>query len=191
MPYEFSNQTILDGIGHRSASDNRIQASCELHIYCHGDFCYWVYAEFRELARVELADVAFESAADEYTDYAVYKRLSELKYEERRGFSKTLRRLAGMEYGHYVFWSKYCPGRKAAISKIKVYLIVLIRFMLGVPRSRNSSTAAGSLARRGAGVCCPDAASASVRTTAIGRFISYSSVDTVVRISSRGISAGQ
>jgi VIT1/CCC1 family predicted Fe2+/Mn2+ transporter len=85
-----------------------------------------------EMAQAELADIAFESAADEYTDYAVYKRLSELKYDERRGFSKMLRRLAGMEYRHYVFWSKYSPERKATISKLKVYLIVLIRFMLGV-----------------------------------------------------------
>ncbi len=84
------------------------------------------------MAQVNLADFAFESAADEYTDYAVYKKLSELKSEKRRGFSKTLRRLAGMEYRHYVFWSKYSPGRKAGVSKFKVYLIVLIRFLLGV-----------------------------------------------------------
>lgn len=79
-----------------------------------------------------LSDIAFESAADEYTDYAVYKRLSDLKFEKRHGFSRTLRRLAGMEYRHYVFWSKYCPGRKATISRAKVYLIILVRFILGV-----------------------------------------------------------
>ncbi len=84
------------------------------------------------MAQAELVDIAFESAADEYTDYAVYKKLSELKFDKRQGFSKTLRRLAGMEYGHYVFWRKYCPGRKATVSKFKVYLIVLVRFILGV-----------------------------------------------------------
>lgn len=68
---------------------------------------------------------------DEYTDYAVYKRLSELKFGNR-GFSKTLRRLAGMEYRHYVFWSKYCLGTKPGVSRLKVYGIVLIRFLLGV-----------------------------------------------------------
>lgn len=81
--------------------------------------------------QVNLGDVAYESAVDEYTDYAVYKRLSELKFGSR-GFSKTLRRLSGMEYRHYVFWSKYCTGRKAGASKLKVYLIVLVRFLLGV-----------------------------------------------------------
>ncbi len=84
------------------------------------------------MAQVNLPDIAFESAADEYTDHAVYKKLSELKFENSRRFSKTLRRLAGMEYRHYVFWSKYCPGRKATVSMFKVYLIVLIRFLLGV-----------------------------------------------------------
>lgn len=84
------------------------------------------------MAPVNLPDIAFESAADEYTDYAVYKKLSELKFENSRRFSKTLRRLAGMEYRHYVFWSKYCPEREATVSRFKVYLIVLIRFLLGV-----------------------------------------------------------
>lgn len=84
------------------------------------------------MAQAALSDIAFESAADEYTDYAVYRRLSDLKFEKSRGFSRTLRRLAGMEYRHYVFWSKYCPGRKATVSRVKVYLIVIIRFILGV-----------------------------------------------------------
>ncbi len=84
------------------------------------------------MAQVNLPDIAFESAADEYTDYAVYKKLSEMRFEKSRRFSKTLRRLAGMEYRHYVFWSKYCPGREATVSRFKVYLIVLIRFLLGV-----------------------------------------------------------
>ncbi len=84
------------------------------------------------MAQVNLPDIAFESAADEYTDYAVYKKLSEAKFEKSRGFSKTLQRLAGMEYRHYVFWSKYCPEREATVSRFKVYLIVLIRFLLGV-----------------------------------------------------------
>ena len=81
---------------------------------------------------MELSDIAFESAADEYTDYAVYKKLSDLKFNKSRGFSRTLLRLASVEYRHYLFWRKYCPGRKATVSWVKVYLIVLIRFILGV-----------------------------------------------------------
>lgn len=79
----------------------------------------------------ELSDIAFKSAADEYTDYAVYKRLSLSRFENKK-FSGTLKRLAGMEYRHYVFWKKYCPGRKPEISGFTVYLISLIRYVLGV-----------------------------------------------------------
>ena len=43
----------------------------------------------------ELSDIAFKSAADEYTDYAVYKRLSLSRFENKK-FSGTLKRLAGM-----------------------------------------------------------------------------------------------
>lgn len=77
------------------------------------------------------ADVAFESARDEYTDFAVYKRLSELRFKTRE-FSRTLRRLAGMEYRHYMLWKKYCPGRKPTINRLTVYMIVLLRYLLGV-----------------------------------------------------------
>jgi len=84
------------------------------------------------MSRVNLADFAFLSAVDEYTDYEVYKKLSELRFEKRHKFSNTLRRLSGMEYRHYRFWSKYCPDRKANVSKLKVYSIILIRLVLGV-----------------------------------------------------------
>jgi len=83
------------------------------------------------LDRTDLPDIAFKSAEDEYTDYAVYKGLSESRFENKR-FSGTLRRLSGMEYGHYVFWKKYCPDRKPEVSWFTVYLITLIRFILGV-----------------------------------------------------------
>lgn len=72
------------------------------------------------------------SAKDEYTDYAVYKKLSELKFEKRHKFNRTLARLAGMEHQHFRFWNRYCPEKKATVSRLKVYLIVLVRLMLGV-----------------------------------------------------------
>jgi VIT1/CCC1 family predicted Fe2+/Mn2+ transporter len=83
------------------------------------------------LDQAAFAEIAFESAKDEYTDFAVYKRLSEFKFKTRE-FSRTLRRLAGMEYRHYILWKKYCPGRKPTINKLTVYMIVLLRFILGV-----------------------------------------------------------
>jgi len=79
-----------------------------------------------------LADFAYISAVDEYTDYVVYKKLSGLSFEKRHRFSGTLKRLSAMEYGHYRFWSRYCPERKIAVSTLKVYFIILIRLLLGV-----------------------------------------------------------
>ena len=84
------------------------------------------------MSRESLADPAFESAKDEYADYAVYKKLSESSLEKNKAFKKTLARLAKMEYRHYVFWSKYCPERKVGASTLKVNLIVFLRFLLGV-----------------------------------------------------------
>jgi VIT1/CCC1 family predicted Fe2+/Mn2+ transporter len=84
------------------------------------------------VSNVSLSEFAYLSAVDEYTDYVVYKKLSGLGFERRHRFSGMLKRLAGMEYGHYRFWSKYCPERKVAVSSLKVYSIILIRLMLGV-----------------------------------------------------------
>jgi VIT1/CCC1 family predicted Fe2+/Mn2+ transporter len=84
------------------------------------------------VSSVSLPEIAYLSAIDEYTDYVVYKKLSGLGFEKRHKFSGTLKRLAAMEYGHYRFWSKYCPERKVTVSNAKVYLILLIRLMLGV-----------------------------------------------------------
>jgi VIT1/CCC1 family predicted Fe2+/Mn2+ transporter len=84
------------------------------------------------LSQVSLADAAFESAEDEFADYAVYKRLSKSSFEKNREFKRTLARLARMEYNHYRFWIKYCQGKKVGASRLKVGLIVFLRFLLGV-----------------------------------------------------------
>ncbi len=84
------------------------------------------------MSSVNLSDFAYTSAVDEYTDYVVYKKLAGLGFEKRHKFSGTLKRLSGMEYGHYRFWSKYCPERKIGVSNLKVYFIILIRLLLGV-----------------------------------------------------------
>ena len=84
------------------------------------------------MSQVNLADFAYLSAVDEFTDYVVYKKLSELKFERRHKFSGTLKRLSAMEYGHYKFWSRYCPERTPKVSQLKVYLIVIVRLLLGV-----------------------------------------------------------
>ena len=84
------------------------------------------------MADVNLSEFAYLSAVDEYTDYVVYKKLSGLGFEKRHRFSGTLKRLATMEYGHYKFWSRYCPERKVTVSNLKVYFIIFIRLLLGV-----------------------------------------------------------
>lgn len=77
-------------------------------------------------------EIAIESSKDELTDHMVYKKLSELRFEKNQGLKKTLARLADMEYKHYKFWKKYCPGAETGISKITVDLIALLRLILGV-----------------------------------------------------------
>jgi VIT1/CCC1 family predicted Fe2+/Mn2+ transporter len=84
------------------------------------------------MSSVNLSDFAYLSAVDEYTDYVVYKKLSGLRFEKRHRFSGTLKRLSGMEYGHYRFWSRYCPERRIGVSNLKVYFIIFIRLILGV-----------------------------------------------------------
>ena len=84
------------------------------------------------MSQVNLPDFAYVSAVDEYTDYMVYKKLSGLRFERRHKFSSTLKRLANMEYGHYKFWSRYCPERTPKVSQLKVYFIILVRMLLGV-----------------------------------------------------------
>jgi VIT1/CCC1 family predicted Fe2+/Mn2+ transporter len=84
------------------------------------------------LSRANLADAAFESAEDEFTDYAVYRKLSQSGFEKNREFKRTLARLAKMEYNHYKFWTKYCEGEKIGASAFKANLIVFLRFILGV-----------------------------------------------------------
>ena len=80
----------------------------------------------------DLGKAAFESAEDEYFDFAVYKKLSESRFEKSSSFKKTLDRLAGMEYKHYEFWMKYSPRKDVKISSFKVNLIVFLRLLLGV-----------------------------------------------------------
>jgi VIT1/CCC1 family predicted Fe2+/Mn2+ transporter len=84
------------------------------------------------VSSVSLSEFAYLSAVDEYTDYIVYKKLSTLGFEKRHRFSGTLKKLSSMEYGHYRFWSKYCPDRTITVSNLKVYFILLIRMLLGV-----------------------------------------------------------
>jgi len=79
-----------------------------------------------------LSEVAFDSATDELNEYAIYKKFSELRTRYNPEFSRTLTRLAEMEYRHYQFWKKFCPDRNITINKVKLALMVFVRLFLGV-----------------------------------------------------------
>lgn len=79
-----------------------------------------------------LAEVAYVSAKDELNEYAIYDKLSRLRVAYQPEFGKTLERLAAMEYKHYEFWKKFCPDREISVSKAKLYLMMLVRLLLGV-----------------------------------------------------------
>jgi len=79
----------------------------------------------------KLTEAAYNSAIDELNEYAIYKKLSELRIT-KPDFKKILERLAEMEYKHYQFWQKFCPDRKVSVSNVKVASMVLLRLFFGV-----------------------------------------------------------
>jgi vacuolar iron transporter family protein len=74
-----------------------------------------------------LADVAKESAGDEYSEYVVYQRLAKRGRSGKEVFSK----LSEMEYTHYEFWHKYCPEYKPKVNRLTLYFMLFIRTVFG------------------------------------------------------------
>lgn len=80
----------------------------------------------------DLAEIAFKESQDELTDYEVYKRLAERQKEGTKP-RQILSKLSETEYGHYKFWSKYCPDKVDSIkvsSRIINY-VLFIRLIFG------------------------------------------------------------
>ena len=78
-----------------------------------------------------LPKVARESAKDEYTDYMVYKRLSEgLKTKDPK-LKEILTTLSNTEYKHYEFWKKYSPETKIKANTWAIYLTLFLRVIFG------------------------------------------------------------
>lgn len=75
------------------------------------------------------ADAAF-FCNDEYFDYLVYKELA--KRESRGARRELLERLSEMERKHFEFWRNYAGASKPRVSKLRLYLIVMLRKFLGV-----------------------------------------------------------
>jgi len=80
---------------------------------------------------ITLSEVAKESANDEYTDYMVYKRLSESSRTKDPKFKEILTTLSSTEFKHYQFWKKYSPDTKVSVSTWTVYLTLFLRLIFG------------------------------------------------------------
>jgi VIT1/CCC1 family predicted Fe2+/Mn2+ transporter len=83
---------------------------------------------------LSIKEVAIEASKDELTDCAVYKKLSEPRYEKNQKFREILSDLSKTEAGHFEFWIKYAPEKRDKIKAgtLALYYVVLLRFIFGV-----------------------------------------------------------
>ena len=84
----------------------------------------------QETLSPELVKLAAKSAQDEYTDGAVYRALS--RHEKNQSFRKALEDLARGEQSHYEFWKAYAPEAEPRVNKLKVYVTLILRIILGL-----------------------------------------------------------
>ena len=77
-----------------------------------------------------LTEIATAASRDEFTDFTVYMALSKIEKNARCG--DALRGLAETEHAHYGFWRNYAPGQRVKVSRLKVYLVLLVRLVLGL-----------------------------------------------------------
>ena len=84
----------------------------------------------QEIVSQELARLAAESAQDEYADRSVYLALS--RRERNPDFKKALENIATGEQSHFEFWKTYAPDVKVSEKKLRSYIIVLLRIILGL-----------------------------------------------------------
>src|SRR6266581_6033094 len=84
----------------------------------------------QSLLSPDLADVARRACRDEFTDYNVYLALS--RYERNPKFKETLVGLGETEKAHYEFWKKYAPHAQVSAVRLRVYLVQMLRVLLGL-----------------------------------------------------------
>lgn len=84
----------------------------------------------QEIVSQELAGLAAESAQDEYADRSVYLALS--RREKNPEFKKALENIANGEQSHFEFWKTYAPDVQVSAKKLRMYVIVFIRIILGL-----------------------------------------------------------
>ncbi len=84
----------------------------------------------QEIVSSDLARLAAESAQDEYADRSVYLALSQR--ERNPEFKAALENIAKGEQSHYEFWKTYAPDVKVSAKRLRMYVIVIIRLLLGL-----------------------------------------------------------
>jgi len=84
----------------------------------------------QETLNPELVKLAGESAQDEYADRSVYLALA--RREKNPVFKRALENIGNGEQTHYEFWKTYAPEAKASAKKLRMYVIVLLRLILGL-----------------------------------------------------------
>ncbi|MDA4125497.1 MAG: rubrerythrin family protein [Thaumarchaeota archaeon] len=79
----------------------------------------------------QLSDVAKIRMSHEYTDSALYERLSRTVPADSP-FAGILKQLSATEHKHYEFWKKYAPEEEAKVDRLKLYWILFLRRVLGL-----------------------------------------------------------
>src|SRR5947208_16451810 len=74
--------------------------------------------------------LAGESAQDEYADRSVYLALA--RREKNQTFKKALENIGNGEQTHYEFWKTYAPDVKVSAKRLRMYVIVILRLILGL-----------------------------------------------------------
>lgn len=80
---------------------------------------------------ISLERTAREQASNEITDYRIYSRLSRIDGKSSSKVKRIFSDLAGMELKHYEFWIKYCKGAKPKPNRLKILLVVFLRWVIG------------------------------------------------------------
>ncbi len=84
----------------------------------------------QETVNPELVKLAAESAQDEYADRSVYLALA--RREKNPTFKKALENIGNGEQSHYEFWKTYAPDSRVSAKRLRMYVIVLLRLILGL-----------------------------------------------------------
>ncbi len=69
--------------------------------------------------------------SDEWSDYALYERLSKTVSSDSP-FAGVLVQLSATEHRHYEFWRKYVPDEEPQLARLKLYWVLFLRRFFGL-----------------------------------------------------------